>query len=51
MKDIMIGTGLGIFYIFCVGLVIIANKILVNNKVPLGTQMLYVGIDIHLVIL
>ena len=42
--DIIIGTSLGIFNIFCVAFVVTANKILVNNKVPIGTQMLYVGV-------
>ena len=44
LKEIIIGTSLGIFNIFCCGLVITVNKILV--KVPIGTQMLYVGIAI-----
>ena len=43
-KDIFIGTSLGIFNIFCVAFVVTANKLLVNNRVPIGTQMLYVGI-------
>jgi len=42
--DIFIGTFLGVINIFCVAFVVTANKILVNNKVPIGTQMLYVGI-------
>ena len=45
IKDIILGTSLGIFHIFCVGFVVTANKILVNNKIPIGTQMLYVGIS------
>ena len=44
-KDIFIGTSLGILNIFCVSFVVTANKILVNNRVPIGTQMLYVGIS------
>ena len=43
-KDILIGTSLGILNIFFVAFVVTANKILVNNLVPIGTQMLYVGI-------
>ena len=43
--DIFIGTSLGVINIFCVAFVVTANKILVNNKVPIGTQMLYVGIS------
>ena len=45
IKDILIGTTLGIINIFCVAFVVTANKFLVNNKVPIGTQMLYVGIS------
>ena len=45
IKDILIGTALGIINIFCVAFVVTANKFLVNNKVPIGTQMLYVGIS------
>ena len=44
-NDIFIGTSLGVINIFCVAFVVTANKILVNNKVPIGTQMLYVGIS------
>ena len=44
-KDIFLGTTLGIINIFCVAFVVTANKILVNNRVPIGTQMLYVGIS------
>ena len=44
IKDIILGTSLGIFNIFCVAFVVTANKILVNNLIPIGTQMLYVGI-------
>ena len=44
-KDIVIGTSLGVLNIFCVAFVVTANKILVNNRVPIGTQMLYVGIS------
>lgn len=44
LSDVLKGTSLGIINIFCVSLVVTANKILVNNKVPIGTQMLYVGI-------
>ena len=43
--DIFIGTSLGVINIFCVAFVVTANKILVNNRVPIGTQMLYVGIS------
>lgn len=43
-KDIIIGTSLGVFNIFCVAFSVVANKILVNNRVSIGTQMLYVGI-------
>ena len=45
LNDILIGTSLGVINIFCVAFVVTANKILVNNKVPIGTQMLYVGIS------
>jgi drug/metabolite transporter (DMT)-like permease len=45
LNDIIIGTTLGVINIFCVAFVVTANKILVNNKVPVGTQMLYVGIS------
>ena len=44
LNDILIGTTLGVINIFCVAFVVTANKILVNNKVPIGTQMLFVGI-------
>ncbi len=44
-NDILLGTSLGVINIFCVAFVVTANKILVNNKVPIGTQMLYVGIS------
>ena len=44
-KEIFIGTSLGVINIFCVAFVVTANKILVNNKIPIGTQMLYVGIS------
>jgi len=44
-QDIFLGTTLGIINIFCVAFVVTANKILVNNRVPIGTQMLYVGIS------
>ena len=44
LNDILIGTSLGVINIFCVAFVVTANKILVNNRVPIGTQMLYVGI-------
>lgn len=44
LNDILIGTTLGVINIFCVAFVVTANKILVNNRVPIGTQMLFVGI-------
>jgi drug/metabolite transporter (DMT)-like permease len=44
-NDILIGTTLGVINIFCVASVMTANKVLVNNKIPIGTQMLYVGIS------
>ena len=44
LEDILIGTILGIINIFCVALSVAANKILVNHRVSIGTQMLYVGI-------
>ena len=45
INDILIGTSLGVINIFCVAFVFTGNKILVNNRIPVGTQMLYVGIS------
>ena len=44
-KETLIGVAFGIVNIFLLALVLVANKILVNNKVPIGSQMFYVAIS------
>ncbi len=44
-KETLIGVAFGIINIFLLALVLVTNKILVNNKVPIGSQMFYVVIS------
>ena len=44
-KETLTGVFFGIINIFLLALVLVANKILANNKIAIGTQMFYVAIS------